>query len=79
MLHVDDQPFLLVSKGNWAWSDGPRQEQAIVEALRGSTGMSVNRANRPDSGSLTLTRSTGQRRPSTLPPQPALAKTSYDN
>ena len=41
MLHVDDQPFLLVSKGNWAWSDGPRQEQAIVEALRSSTGMSV--------------------------------------
>lgn len=41
MLHIDDQPFLLVSQGNWAWSDGPRQEQAIVEALRSATGMSV--------------------------------------
>lgn len=41
MLHIDDQPFLLFSRGNWAWSDGPQQERAIIEALRGATGMSV--------------------------------------
>jgi hypothetical protein len=41
MLHVDDQPFLLVSRGNEAWSDGPLQEQAIIAALRGANGMSV--------------------------------------
>ena len=41
MLHIDNQPFLLVSQGNWAWSDGPLQEQAIVAALRSATGMSV--------------------------------------
>jgi hypothetical protein len=41
MLKVGDQPFLLVSRGNEAWSDGPLQEQAIVAALRGASGMTV--------------------------------------
>lgn len=41
MLRVDNQPFLLVSRGNWAWSDGPLEEQAIIAALRGGSGMSV--------------------------------------
>jgi hypothetical protein len=41
MLRVDDQPFLLVSRGNEAWSGGPLQEQAIIAALRGASGMSV--------------------------------------
>jgi hypothetical protein len=41
MLRIDDQPFLLVSRGNWAWSDGPRQERAIIDALRNASGMSV--------------------------------------
>ena len=41
MLHVDDQPFLLVSRGNEAWSSGPLQEQAIIAALRSANGMSV--------------------------------------
>ena len=41
MLRIDDQPFLLVSRGNEAWSDGPRQEQAIIAALRSGSGMSV--------------------------------------
>jgi len=41
MLRVGDQPFLLVSRGNEAWSDGPRQEQAIIAALRGADSMSV--------------------------------------
>ncbi len=35
MLRIDDQPFLLVSRGNEAWSEGPLQEQAIIAALRG--------------------------------------------
>jgi hypothetical protein len=41
MLHVDNQPFLLVSRGNEAWSDSALQEQAIIAALRGASGMSV--------------------------------------
>jgi hypothetical protein len=41
MLHIDSQPFLLVSRGDDAWSDGPLQEQAIIAALRGATGMNV--------------------------------------
>ena len=41
MLRVDSQPFLLISRGNWAWSSGPVQEQAIIAALRGATGMSI--------------------------------------
>ena len=41
MLRIDNQPFLLVSRGNAAWSDGPRQEQAIIAALRGGNGLTV--------------------------------------
>ena len=41
MLRVGDQPFLLVSRGNLAWSSGPLQEQAIIAAVRGASGMSV--------------------------------------
>ena len=41
MLRIGDQPFLLVSKGNIAWSSGPLQERAIIAALRGASGMSV--------------------------------------
>jgi hypothetical protein len=41
MLRIDDQPFMLVSRGNWAWSDGPLEDQAIIAALRNATGMSV--------------------------------------
>ena len=41
MLRIDSQPFLLVSRGNDAWSDGPLQEQAIIAALRTASGMSV--------------------------------------
>lgn len=41
MLRIDNRPFLLVSQGNEAWSEGPIQEQAIIAALRAATGMSV--------------------------------------
>ena len=39
ILHVGDQPFLLVTRGGWAWSRGPLQAQAIIEALRNATAM----------------------------------------
>lgn len=41
LLRIDNQPFLLVARGNDAWSDGPLQEQAIIGALRGASAMSV--------------------------------------
>ena len=41
MLRIGDQPFLLVARGNEAWSDGPLQEQAIVSAIRAANGMTV--------------------------------------
>ena len=41
MLKVGGQPFLLVTRGDWAWSRGPAQAQAIIDALRGATNMSV--------------------------------------
>ena len=41
MLRIDNRPFLLVSRGNEAWSEGPLQEQAIIAALRAASGMSV--------------------------------------
>ena len=41
MLKIGDQPFLLVSRGGWAWSKGPLQEQAIITALRTATWMNV--------------------------------------
>lgn len=41
VLHVGQQPFLLVVRGDLAWSRGPAQEQAIVEALRGGGYMKV--------------------------------------
>jgi hypothetical protein len=39
MLHVGDQPFLLMGRGDMAWSRGPEQEQAIIAAVRKSGGM----------------------------------------
>lgn len=34
MLKVGDQPFLLTGRGDWAWSSGPLQDQAIIAAMR---------------------------------------------
>lgn len=39
VLTIGDQPFLLVARGAAAWSRGPRQEAAIIAAIRSSTGM----------------------------------------
>ena len=41
MLQVSGQPFLLTTRGGWAWSRGPAQAQAIIEALRNGTAMSI--------------------------------------
>ncbi len=41
MLHVGDQPFLLMSRGDMAWSRGPAQEQAIIAAMRRAGGMRI--------------------------------------
>jgi len=41
MLHVGDQPFLLMSQNDMAWSRGPKQEQAIIAAMRSGRGMRV--------------------------------------
>jgi hypothetical protein len=41
MLHIGNQPFLLMAQGDMAWSRGPRQEQAIIAAIRVNGGMRV--------------------------------------
>src|SRR3954451_11610627 len=41
MLHVGDQPFLLVAKAGWAWSRGTSQAQAIIAAMRDASAMRV--------------------------------------
>ena len=41
ILTVGTQPFLLVSRGAWAWSRGPAQEQALIAAARSAGGMRV--------------------------------------
>jgi hypothetical protein len=42
MLTIANQPFLLIARGNNAWSRGPLQEQAIIAALRGAGDMRVD-------------------------------------
>jgi hypothetical protein len=41
ILHIGETPFLLVARGDWAWSRGPGQEQAIIDAARGGGAMKV--------------------------------------
>jgi hypothetical protein len=41
ILTIGDQPFLLTARGDWAWSRGPAQEQAIIAAMRSATGMRI--------------------------------------
>lgn len=41
ILNLGGQPFLLVSRGDWAWSRGPLQEQAIIAAARLAPSMIV--------------------------------------
>ena len=41
ILTVGGQPFLLVARGQWAWSRGPAQEAAIIAAMRAASGMRI--------------------------------------
>ena len=41
MLNIGGEPFLLVTRGDWAWSRGPLQEQAIIAAARDASTMRV--------------------------------------
>jgi hypothetical protein len=41
ILHVGSQPFLLVARGWSAWSRGPAQERAIIDAARAGGRMRV--------------------------------------
>lgn len=41
ILTVGDRPFLLTARGDWAWSRGPAQEQAIIAAIRSARGMRI--------------------------------------
>lgn len=49
MLHIGDQPFMLMTQSDMAWSRGPKQEQAIIAAMRNSGGMRVE-AHSPGGG-----------------------------
>ena len=49
MLHIGDQPFLLMTRNDMAWSRGPKQEQAIIAAMRKGGGMRVE-ARSPGGG-----------------------------
>lgn len=44
ILSVGQASFLLVTRGNSAWSRGPAQERAILAALRGASEMRVRAA-----------------------------------
>jgi len=41
MLTIGDRPFMLLARGDWAWSRGSLQESAILEAARGATSMRI--------------------------------------
>jgi hypothetical protein len=41
MLIIGDRPFLLVARGDWAWSSGPLQESAMIDAVRAAPSMRV--------------------------------------
>ena len=41
MLTIGDTPFLLMARGDMAWSRGPAQEVAIIDAIRRSSSMRV--------------------------------------
>ncbi|MEO6582355.1 MAG: hypothetical protein ABIN68_06060 [Sphingomicrobium sp.] len=38
---IGERPFLLVPRGDWAWSRGPLQEAAIIDAVRAATSMRI--------------------------------------
>jgi hypothetical protein len=46
ILTVGERPFLLVSRGDWAWSRNPGQEAAIIAAVRSASGMRIQARDR---------------------------------
>ena len=42
MLTIGERPFLLLARGDWAWSRGPLQETAIIEAARAARSMRID-------------------------------------
>jgi hypothetical protein len=42
ILTVGTQPFMLDTRGHWAWSRDPRQESAIIAAVRAARGLRVD-------------------------------------
>jgi len=42
ILTVGTQPFMLTTRGHWAWSSDRRQEVAIIAAARAASGMRVD-------------------------------------
>lgn len=41
MLTIGDSPFLLLARGDWAWSSGPLQDSAIIAAARNAQSMRI--------------------------------------
>lgn len=41
MLTIGDRPFLLLARGDWAWSNGPLQHAAIIAAARNAVSMRI--------------------------------------
>ncbi len=41
MLTIKDRPFMLVVRGDWAWSSEPLQDAAIIAAARGAQSMRI--------------------------------------
>ena len=41
ILTIGQQPFLLVTRGDWAWSTGVEQQRAIIETVRAGGWMKV--------------------------------------
>lgn len=46
ILTIGEQPFMLASLGDWAWSRGPAQEAAIIAAARSAGSMRVQARDR---------------------------------
>jgi hypothetical protein len=46
MLTIGERPFLLVARGDWAWSRGPAQDVAIIAAARAATSMRIESRDR---------------------------------
>lgn len=41
MLTIGERPFMLLARGDWAWSRGPLQEAAIIDAARAARSMRI--------------------------------------